>query len=95
MHGSRHYYEVQITDNEVIDASSTGSVARFANHSCAPNATLERWEVNGEICCGLFAAALIQRGTEITFSYLGTGKKSRHARPCFCGDSTCRGYVPK
>ncbi|KAF1789859.1 SET domain [Phytophthora cactorum] len=60
--GNRHYYGVQFSDGETIDATRQGSLARFANHSWAPNCTLERWDVNGKVCCDLFAASLI--GTE-------------------------------
>ncbi|EGZ15631.1 hypothetical protein PHYSODRAFT_509638 [Phytophthora sojae] len=65
---SRYYYGVQPTDSEVIDASRQGSLVRFANHSCAPNSRLERWDINGEVCCGLFAIADIECDAELTFS---------------------------
>ncbi|KAE9107671.1 hypothetical protein PF005_g13993 [Phytophthora fragariae] len=65
--GGRHYYGVTINSREVIDARNKGTLARFANHSCAPNAELQKWDVNGETCCGLFARADILRGEEITF----------------------------
>ncbi|KAG1692184.1 hypothetical protein DVH05_025614 [Phytophthora capsici] len=76
--GTRNYYGVQSNTREVIDATQQGSMARFANHSCAPNCNLECWDVNGEACCGLFAACTIQRGEEITFCYAGTrmGKRT-------------------
>jgi hypothetical protein len=30
---------------------------------------MQKWEVNGERCCGLFANQSIARGDEITFKY--------------------------
>ncbi|KUF80333.1 Histone-lysine N-methyltransferase [Phytophthora nicotianae] len=65
--GSRHSYDMAVTANEVIDARY--GIARFANHSCFPNCDVERWEVVGEVCCGLFANRTITRGEEITIRY--------------------------
>ncbi|KAG1695631.1 hypothetical protein DVH05_019370 [Phytophthora capsici] len=90
----RHYYGVQINDREIIDATHQGSLARFANHSCDPNCTLERWNVNGEICCGLFAASPIERGTELTFYYAGTQMEEERSRKCMCRRKGCRGLLP-
>jgi len=53
----------------VIDARYIGGMARFANHSCSPNCTIERWEVAGETCCGIFAKRTICAGEEITIRY--------------------------
>lgn len=60
-----------VSATEVIDARYVGGIARFANHSCNPNCNVERWEVAGETCCGLFANRAIRPGEEITFSYSG------------------------
>eukprot|EP00644_Phytophthora_capsici_P011206 jgi/Phyca11/110370/e_gw1.18.726.1 len=92
--GTRRYYGLQIDEREIIDATRQGSLARFANHSCAPNCTLERWNVNGEICCGLFAALPIERGTELTFFYAGTQMDQKKPRKCMCRGPACRGVVP-
>ncbi|KAJ8546980.1 hypothetical protein ON010_g11255 [Phytophthora cinnamomi] len=66
---SQNTYGMVVTDKEVIDARYVGGMARFANHSCEPNCNVERWEVAGETCCGLFANRAIERGEEITISY--------------------------
>ncbi|ETL49354.1 hypothetical protein L916_01146 [Phytophthora nicotianae] len=73
-----YYQRYASNKREIIDATQQGSMARFANHSCAPNCNLECWDVNGEACCGLFAACTIERGEEITFCYAGTrmGKRT-------------------
>jgi SET domain-containing protein len=66
---AQHTYGMAVTNREVIDARCVGGVARFANHSCSPNCTVERWEVGGETCCGLFAKQDISQGEEITISF--------------------------
>eukprot|EP00644_Phytophthora_capsici_P000532 jgi/Phyca11/100267/e_gw1.4.1157.1 len=76
-----NYYGMSLTNYEVLDARTCGSVARFANHSCNPNCVVERWEVNGEICCGFFAKRLIEIDEEITIGY-GGGNAATKVRKC-------------
>ncbi|KAE9170258.1 hypothetical protein PF005_g27622 [Phytophthora fragariae] len=64
-----HTYGLAVDTNEVIDARYVGGLVRFANHSCSPNCTIERWEVAGETCCGIFAKRTICAGEEITINY--------------------------
>jgi len=52
-----------------IDAANFGNNARFANHSCRPNAKTEEWYVKGLPCMGLFAKRDLKKGEEITFDY--------------------------
>jgi len=48
-----------------------GNIARFINHSCAPNCETQLWEVGGVTRVGLFCRAPggIAPGTEITYDY--------------------------
>lgn len=41
--GQRHYYFMNLTTSEVIDATSMGNMGRFVNHSCAPNCETQKW----------------------------------------------------
>ncbi|OWZ13613.1 hypothetical protein PHMEG_00013031 [Phytophthora megakarya] len=75
--GAKNYYGMTITSNEVVDARVFGNVARSANHSCQPNCVVERWDVDGETCCGLFAKRLIENDEEITFDYGGGNATTR------------------
>ncbi|KAG3235736.1 hypothetical protein PI124_g19235 [Phytophthora idaei] len=63
------FYDMAVSDTEVIDARNLGGMARFANHSCSPNCVVERWEVTGETCCGIFAKRDIHPGDELTIYY--------------------------
>ncbi|ETL81741.1 hypothetical protein L917_17993, partial [Phytophthora nicotianae] len=67
--GARNYYGMRVGRNEIIDARHHGSLARFVNHSFKPNCTVERWEVQGETCCGIFAVTDISVGEEVTINY--------------------------
>jgi len=53
--GESHYYLMEIDANQVIDARHKSNLARFINHSCEPNAQLQRWSVDGFTRIGIFA----------------------------------------
>jgi hypothetical protein len=48
-------YLMQTTNNEVIDPTFVGNVARLINHSCEPNCETQKWNVLGEVYVGIFA----------------------------------------
>lgn len=50
---------------EVIDASQRGSILRFVNHSCGPNAETQKWTVQGQRRIGLFALHDIDKDDEV------------------------------
>jgi SET domain-containing protein len=82
--GSMYLFEV--SKNKTIDGTPRWNTARYANHSCAPNA-------ESEIRKGrVFIVALrdIEQGEEITFDY-GQEFFEEHIKPkgCRCGAATC------
>lgn len=68
-HNEKHRYMMVLSGGEVIDATRMGGIARFINHSCDPNCGVEKWEVNGEERCGIFARRTIVPGEELNFDY--------------------------
>jgi [histone H3]-lysine4 N-trimethyltransferase ASH1L len=42
------FYFASLGGGLMLDAKRMGSVARFANHSCAPNCDLQKWSVLGK-----------------------------------------------
>ena len=55
--------------NMIIDATR-GSIARFVNHSCAPNCKMVKWTVGGKPRMALFAGMNgIMTGEELTYDY--------------------------
>ena len=84
-----------------VDASRYGNIARFINHSCAPNLTMVAVRTDSVVprLC-LFSNRDIVLGEEICFSYFGgqvdicklcynLGK-----RACLCGAKNCVGFLP-
>lgn len=39
----RHFYMLTLDSNSIIDATRVGGEARFVNHSCSPNAEVQKW----------------------------------------------------
>ncbi|XP_065851948.1 histone-lysine N-methyltransferase SUVR3 [Euphorbia lathyris] len=79
-----------------IDATRTGNVARFINHSCdGGNLSTILVRSSGALLPRLcfFASKDIREGEELTFSYGETRVKSKGLQ-CFCGSSCCFGILP-
>lgn len=77
----------------IIDAT-TGSIARFVNHSCAPNCRMEKWIVGGQPRMALFAGERpIMTGDELTYDYNFDPFSAKNVQKCLCGSDNCRGVL--
>ena len=83
---------MRTTNNEVIDPTFVGNVARFINHSCDPNCETQKWNVLGEVCVGIFAIKDIKENEELSFDYQFDFFKTPFTK-CYCGTSKCKGYL--
>jgi uncharacterized protein len=71
-----------------LDGNVEWNLARFLNHSCAPNS--EAVCEDGRVW--IVALRDIQPGEEITFNY-GYDLVDYQEHPCRCGASKCVGYI--
>lgn len=79
--------------NMIIDATR-GSMARFVNHSCAPNCRMEKWTVSGKPRMALFAGERgIMTGEELTYDYNFDPYSQKNVQTCRCGAVNCRGFL--
>lgn len=79
--------------NTIIDAT-TGSIARFVNHSCAPNCRMIKWIVSGQPRMALFAGDRpIMTGEELTYDYNFDPFSAKNVQKCLCGSDNCRGVL--
>ena len=88
-----HHYTMKLTQNLVIDAYRTGSIARFANHSCSPNCEFQKWIVDGLQRMCMFSLKTIKPGDELTYDYNFQCFNLEAQQPCYCESSKCRGTI--
>ncbi|XP_017250909.2 histone-lysine N-methyltransferase ASHR3 [Daucus carota subsp. sativus] len=89
--GRQHFYMCKVDRDFTIDSTYKGNISRFLNHSCDPNCTLEKWQVNGETRMGIFAAKSIEEGEPLTYDYRFV--QSGADVKCECGSSNCQGFL--
>ncbi|KAI8984592.1 hypothetical protein BDF20DRAFT_860774 [Mycotypha africana] len=90
--GYKHYYFMTLKNDEIIDATKKGCLARFINHSCNPNCVTQKWVIGKKMRIGIFTGREITAGEELTFDY----KFERYgatAQICYCGEPNCKGYI--
>jgi len=85
--GIEHFYFMELSRGEYVDATKKANAARFMNHACEPNCRAEKWNVSGEECIGLFADKDIREGEELTWNY-GCGSEFFRGKTCQC--DVCR-----
>lgn len=83
---------MRTTNNEVIDPTFVGNIARLINHSCDPNCETQKWNVLGEVCVGIFALKDIKENEELSFDYQFDFFKTPFTK-CYCGTAKCKGYL--
>ena len=88
------YYLMELERGLIIDGTK-GSMARFINHSCAPNCEVRMMKVNSTPRMAVFAGdSGVMTGEELTYDYnfdnFGTTRQI-----CYCGAATCRGFLSK
>ena len=88
------YYLMELERGLIIDGTK-GSMARFINHSCAPNCEVRMMRVNGTPRMAVFAGDEgIMTGEELTYDY-NFDNFSTTQQKCYCGAPTCRGFLSK
>jgi len=90
-----HTFIFELSDGRVIDAGVRGSVARWINHSCAPNCKSYEDE-DGRVY--IEARRDIAPGEELTYDYRlqydgRITRKVKEEYACRCGARRCRGTL--
>ena len=89
-----HFYFMALNASEIVDASRKGNIARFINHSCNPNLSVDKWYVNRVPRIGMWAKRNIAPGEELSYNYsVKWVGDPEHAQSCFCGAENCTGYM--
>ena len=67
----------RLDEERVVDATLSGGLARYINHSCNPNCVAEIVEVDRDLRIIIFAKRRIARGEEVSdFNQSFLNKKS-------------------
>ena len=77
-----------LDDQRMIDGSPRSNLARYINHSCAPNAEAVHYEDEDKVF--IEAIAKIKAGDEITYDY-GGEYFDEYIKPAGCKCSKCLG----
>jgi len=88
---NRGIYMFRLDDERVVDATMTGGVARYINHSCDPNCVTETVEL-ADTHIIIFAARRIDRGEELSYDYK-FDLEDDNKIPCMCGAKNCRKWM--
>ena len=94
---SNSCYVIQLDDDLFLDATSSGTIARYVNHSCNPNCEFRCWYVpcgNGMYLprIGLYALGPIAENDVITADYRMMSPSPKSIR-CGCGARACRQFI--
>ncbi|GAB6031866.1 hypothetical protein CHUAL_010262 [Chamberlinius hualienensis] len=90
---NRGIYMFRLDDGRVIDASLTGGLARYINHSCNPNCVAEVVQIDREYRIIIFACRRIARGEELCYDYKFDIEDDQHKIPCLCGAPNCKKWM--
>ncbi|CAD5214041.1 unnamed protein product [Bursaphelenchus okinawaensis] len=84
-------YLFRLDSDFVIDATKSGNVARFINHSCSPNCYAKILNVGTQKKICIYGKRFISKGEEITYDYKFPFEEEKIV--CFCGADNCRGSL--
>merc|ERR1719300_2137887 len=88
---NRGIYMFRLDDDRVVDATMTGGVARYINHTCDPNCVTETVDLQDTHII-IFAARRIERGEELSYDYK-FDIEDENKIPCLCGAKNCRKWM--
>eukprot|EP00588_Corethron_pennatum_P036685 CAMPEP_0194347682 /NCGR_PEP_ID=MMETSP0171-20130528/106127_1 /TAXON_ID=218684 /ORGANISM="Corethron pennatum, Strain L29A3" /LENGTH=732 /DNA_ID=CAMNT_0039114965 /DNA_START=271 /DNA_END=2469 /DNA_ORIENTATION=- len=90
---SRWSYVMFLEKGICIDAGKKGGLARYINHSCDPNCSVDRWIVRGVPRLAIFARRDIVPGEELSYDYKWERDEEQDPTPCLCVSPLCRGTL--
>ncbi|XP_042908867.1 histone-lysine N-methyltransferase 2C isoform X4 [Parasteatoda tepidariorum] len=90
---NRGVYMFRLDENRVIDATLSGGLARYINHSCNPNCVAENVQIDRENKILIITNRRIPRGEELSYDYKFDVEDDQHKIPCLCGAPNCRKWM--
>lgn len=90
---NRGIYMFRLDDDRVIDATLSGGLARYINHSCNPNCITESIEIDRERKIVIIASRKILKGEELGYDYKLATEDDQQKISCLCGAPTCKKWL--
>ncbi|XP_036452981.1 histone-lysine N-methyltransferase 2C isoform X2 [Colossoma macropomum] len=91
---NRKAFMFHIDGEYVIDATCSGSPARYINHSCSPNCVAEVVTFERGYKIIISSSRRIEKGEELCYDYkLGLVRSQNLKMPCLCGAVNCRKWM--
>ncbi|XP_029971030.1 histone-lysine N-methyltransferase 2C isoform X3 [Salarias fasciatus] len=90
---NRAVFMFRIDSEHVVDATRTGGLARYINHSCAPNCVAEVVTFERGYKIIISCVRRIEKGEELCFDYQFDAVDERHRMACHCGAAECRKWI--
>ncbi|XP_044075819.1 histone-lysine N-methyltransferase 2C isoform X6 [Siniperca chuatsi] len=90
---NREVFMFRIDSEHVVDATRTGGLARYINHSCAPNCVAEVVTFERGYKIIISCIRRIEKGEELCFDYQFDAAEGQHKIACHCGAPECRKWI--
>uniref|UniRef100_UPI003AAECAA4 histone-lysine N-methyltransferase 2C isoform X1 n=1 Tax=Centroberyx gerrardi TaxID=166262 RepID=UPI003AAECAA4 len=90
---NRGVFMFRIDSEHVVDATRTGGLARYINHSCAPNCVAEVVTFERGYKIIISCNRRIEKGEELCFDYQFDTADGQHKIACHCGAPECRKWI--
>ncbi|XP_077411796.1 histone-lysine N-methyltransferase 2C isoform X7 [Vanacampus margaritifer] len=90
---NRAVFMFRIDSEHIVDATRSGGLARYVNHSCAPNCVAEVVTFERGYKIIISCIRRIERGEELCFDHQFDPVASQHKVVCHCGTPECRKWI--
>ncbi|XP_016897904.1 histone-lysine N-methyltransferase 2C isoform X2 [Cynoglossus semilaevis] len=90
---NREVFMFRIDSEHVVDATRTGGLARYINHSCAPNCVAEVVTFERGYKIIISCIRRLEKGEELCFDYKFDRAEGQHKISCHCGAPECRKWI--
>ncbi|XP_060900714.1 histone-lysine N-methyltransferase 2C isoform X1 [Labrus mixtus] len=90
---NRTIFMFRIDSEHVVDATRSGGLARYINHSCGPNCVAEVVTFERGYKIIISCLRRIEKGEELCFDYQFDIAAGQHKIACHCGAPECRKWI--
>ncbi|TKR77904.1 hypothetical protein L596_018797 [Steinernema carpocapsae] len=90
---NRGVYMFRIDEQTLVDATMTGGLARYINHSCDPNCSTKVVTYSDEKHIIIYANRPIKADEELTYDYLFEEEEHSEKIACLCGAPNCAKFM--